>query len=161
MTAESFQLAHINIARMRGGHDDPVMAEFVAQLDAVNAIAEASPGFVWRLQLEDEAAAALRVFRDPLILFNVSVWESLESLQAFSYVGAHLDVLRGRQRWFEKLDGAYLALWWVPAGHRPTLEEAHDRLLLMDRLGTTADAFTFQRPFPAPAAPGVRQAGPG
>jgi len=160
-SAPGFQLAHINIARMRGGFDDPVMAEFVARLDAVNAIAEASPGFVWRLQAEDDTALALSVFRDPKILFNVSVWESIESLRAFSYAGAHLDVLRDRQRWFLKPDRAHLALWWVPAGHRPALEEGRDRLLLIDRLGMTSEAFTFQRPFPAPATVGAGTAVPG
>jgi hypothetical protein len=156
MTADSFQLAQINIARMRGGYEDPVMAEFVARLDAVNRVAEASPGFVWRLQAEDEEVLALRVFNDHLILFNMSVWDSLESLQAFSYSGSHLEVLRGRQRWFTKLERAHLALWWILQGERPTLEDGRDRLLRLDRLGPTAEAFTFQTPFPAPA-PTVRQ----
>jgi hypothetical protein len=153
-----YQLAHINIARMRGEFDDPVMAEFVARLDAVNAIAEASPGFVWRLQTEDDTAHALRVFADPLLLFNMSVWESLESLRAFSYSGAHLEVLRERQRWFVKPGGAYLALWWVPAGYRPALEEGREALQRIDRSGPTAEAFTFQNSFAAPAAPGGRVA---
>jgi hypothetical protein len=156
-----YQLAHINIARMRGDWEDPVMAEFFARLDAVNAIAEASPGFVWRLQADDDATLALRVFGDRLILFNVSVWQSVESLRAFSYAGAHLEVLRERQRWFMKPERAYLALWWVPAGHRPTLEEGRDRLQSIDDLGPTAGAFTFQSPFPAPAAAGDRRAAPG
>ena len=160
MTAESFHLAHINIAHMRGGYDDPVMAEFVARLDAVNAVAEASPGFVWRFQTEDDAVLALRVFRDRFILFNMSVWESLESLRAFSYEGAHLDVLRDRHRWFEKPGRAHLALWWIPVGCRPALEEGRDRLLLIDRLGATADAFTFQQPFPFPAVPDGRPIAP-
>ena len=154
MTAASFHLAHINVARMRGGWDDPVMADFVARLAEVNAIAEASPGFVWRLQLEDDAAEALRVFGSPQILFNVSVWDSVESLKAFSYAGTHLEVFRQRQRWFAKPEGAHLALWWVRAGHRPGLEEGKDRLSTLDRLGATAEAFTFQKPFPAPAGPG-------
>ena len=157
--AASFQLAHVNIARMRGGWDDPVMAEFVARLDAVNALAEGSPGFVWRLQVEDDAALALQVFGDPRILFNVSVWDSTEALRAFSYDGAHLEVLRERQRWFLKPDRAHLALWWVPRGYRPALEEARDRLLLLDRSGPTVDAFTFQKPFPAPAVSEARPVG--
>lgn len=161
MSSETFHLAHINIARMRGDWEDPVMAEFFARLDAVNAIAEASPGFVWRLQAEDDAVLALRVFRDRLILFNVSVWQSLESLRAFSYEGAHLEVLRERQRWFTKLGRAHLALWWVAAGHRPGLEEGRDRLDLIDRQGPTADAFTFQDPFPAPVVSGDRHLAPG
>jgi hypothetical protein len=161
MPNPDLQLAHINIARMRGDWDDPVMVEFVARLDAVNAIAEASPGFVWRLQAEDDAVLALRVFGDRLILFNVSVWQSLESLRAFSYAGAHLEVLRERQRWFTKPERAHLALWWVGAGHRPTLEEGRDRLGLIDSRGPTAEAFTFQNPFPAPVAAGAGRAAPG
>lgn len=161
MSSETFQLAHINIARMRGDWDDPVMEEFFARLDSVNAIAEASPGFVWRLQAEDDAVLALRVFGDRLILFNVSVWQSVESLRTFSYAGEHLDVLRERQRWFTKPEHAHLALWWIPAGHRPTLEEGRDRLQLIDRRGSTAEAFTFQNPFPAPVVAGDRRAAPG
>jgi hypothetical protein len=157
----TFHLAHINIARMRGDYDDPVMAEFVARLDAVNAVAENSPGFVWRLKDENETALALRVFRDRLLLFNMSVWDSLESLRSFSYAGPHLEVLRDRQKWFSRLERAHLALWWVPAGCRPTLEEGRDRLLHLDRHGPTAEAFTFQRPFPAPDIPADRTSTPG
>lgn len=155
--AALFQLAHINVARMRGGWDDPVMAGFVAQLGTVNAIAEASPGFVWRLQLEDDAAAARRVFGDPQVLFNVSTWESVEALRAFSYAGTHLAALRDRQQWFARPESAHLALWWVPAGHRPTLEEGRDRLVCLDRRGPTPEAFTFQQPFPAPSGSGARR----
>lgn len=148
-------LAHINVARMRGGWDDPLMAGFIAQLDAVNAIAEASPGFVWRLQLDDEAAEAQRVFGDARLLFNVSVWESIEALQAFSYAGRHLAVLQDRQRWFERMDRAHLALWWIPRGSTPTLEQARDRLRLLDARGPSVEAFTFRRPFPAPDQAGT------
>lgn len=155
-----FHLAQVNIALMRGGWEDPVMAPFVAQLDEVNALAEASAGFVWRLQVQDDAAIAGRVFGDPMVLFNLSLWESLESLRSFVYAGRHLDVMRGREQWFRSMQGPHVALWWVRAGSLPSVEEGKSRLDLLGRIGPTDAAFTFSRPFPAPGA-GSGRAAPG
>lgn len=125
---KTYHLAQINIARMRAPLDTPVMAGFVAQLASLNALAEASRGFVWRLQTEGGDATALQAFEDPLILVNMSVWASVEDLQNYAYRSAHVGAFRERQQWFDKMEAPHLALWWVPAGHQPTLEEAKRRL---------------------------------
>jgi hypothetical protein len=132
---------------MRAPLDDPIMSGFVAQLEEVNAVADKSPGFVWRLQTEDGDATALRVFDDDRILFNMSVWESIGALQRYVYQGRHASGLRDRRQWFEPLDRPALVLWWVPEGHLPTVAEAKERFELLARLGPTEDAFTFRRPF--------------
>jgi heme-degrading monooxygenase HmoA len=107
--------------------DGPVMAGFQAALEPINALADAAPGFVWRLQTEDGDATAIRPYEDERMMVNLSVWESIEALRAFVYASGHTSVMRKRKQWFETLD-AYLVLWWVPAGHEPTIEEAKQRL---------------------------------
>ena len=127
------------------------MEGFRAQLDPINALADASPGFVWRLQTEDGNATAIRPYdNDDLMAINMSVWESLEALQQFVYKSDHVAPLRDRKRWFEKIDGPILALWWIPAGHIPTVTEARERLADLRQHGPTPHAFTFRSPFPAP-----------
>ena len=151
MSNPSHHLAQINIARMHAPLDDPLMAGFVAQLDPVNALADQSPGFVWRLQDEAGDATSIRVFDDDRILVNMSVWETMEALRDYVYRSGHLGVLRDRKRWFEPPDGPYLALWWIPAGHVPTPEEGRQHLDHLRRHGPTPEAFTFKSLFPAPA----------
>jgi hypothetical protein len=148
-----FQLAQANVARMRAPLEDPVMDGFRTQLDAINAIADASPGFVWRLQTEDGDATAIRAFDDDRILFNMSVWDSVEALHGYVYRSGHVDLLRNRRSWFEPLESPPLVLWWIPAGHVPTIEEAKARLEALQRLGPTADAFTFRTFFGPPGEP--------
>ena len=148
--SKRFHLAQINIARMRAPLDDPAMAGFVAQLDPVNALAEASPGFVWRLQTDDGDATSLRVFEDPLILVNMSVWESVGDLQAFAYRSHHVTVFQDRGKWFEPFGGVSKALWWIPAGEVPTVEDARKRLAFLSDYGESPIAFSFARQFPAP-----------
>ena len=143
------QIAQVNIGRMKGALEDPVMAGFVARLDEINALADRSPGFVWRLQSEAGNATYLRPFDDDRILFNMSVWESIEQLKRYVYYTAHVEVLKRRHDWFEKFSGAYTALWWVPQGHRPGVDEAKQRLAHLDAHGPTPFAFTFKEPFPA------------
>src|SRR5258706_590158 len=123
------QLAQLNVARAVAPLDSPQLADFVAQLPTINALAEASPGFVWRLVGEDgQDATSLRPLGEDTIV-NLSVWESVEALSAYVYRSRHLDVLRRRREWFVPAGGqAYLVLWWVPAGHRPDLTEAIARL---------------------------------
>lgn len=145
-----FHLAQVNIARMRAPLDAPLMADFVAQLETVNALADASPGFVWRLQGEDGDATSVQAFDDPLILINMSVWESVEALHAFVYKSGHRGVLKDRQRWFEAFAAPHMALWWIAAGHIPTPEEAKARLELLARIGPSPDAFTFSKRYPPP-----------
>jgi hypothetical protein len=135
---------------MRAPLDDPLMEGFRSQLERINAVADRSPGFVWRLQTPDGDATAIRTFEDDRILFNMSVWESLEALHQYVYEGPHLGPLRDRREWFLPFEGPMLALWWIPAGHVPTVKEAKEKLEELGRIGPTAAAFTFRRPFPSP-----------
>jgi hypothetical protein len=150
MSAGAQQLAQINIARMLAPLDDPLMAGFVAQLDSINAIADSSPGFIWRFQTPEGNATAIRPYADDRVLVNFSVWGSLADLRAFIYNSQHRDVLRQRRRWFARLDEAYTALWWVPPGHVPSVDEAKERLDHLQAHGETQFAFSFTRPYPAP-----------
>lgn len=147
MADPTVQLAQVNVARMRAPLDSAELADFVAALAPVNALADAAHGFVWRLQDEGGDATAVPVLGDPALIVNLSVWESLDVLRAFVYNGPHLDVMRRRRDWFARMAEAYQVLWWVPAGHRPTVAEAEERLLLIRRRGSTPEAFTFARPF--------------
>ena len=147
MTESGFQLAQVNIGRARGETTDPVMAEFMARLPEINALAEASPGFVWRLQTEDGDATAVRPYADARILINLSVWADLDALRAYVYASAHAAVMKRRREWFERFDRVYVALWWVPAGHRPSVAEAVARLAHLEQHGPTAHAFGFATPF--------------
>ena len=151
-----YQLAEVNIARMLAPLDTPLMAEFVAQLDAINALADASPGFVWRLQTSDGNATALRPYEDDLILVNLSVWADLPALSTFVYKSRHRQVLQQRSQWFERLNEFYMALWWVPSGHLPTVEEAKERLDYLRTHGESPYAFSFKKPFEAAAAVNAR-----
>jgi len=151
MAAPAFHLAQMNIALPREPLDAPLLRAFVEQLDPVNAVADASPGFVWRLQDEGGNATAIRAFEDDRLIVNMSVWESLEALRAFVYSNrAHLDVMRRRREWFEKMAELFVVLWWVPAGHIPAVAEAEERLTLLRAAGPSPDAFTFRAQFPPP-----------
>src|SRR5437899_7943448 len=112
-------LAQVNVARMRAPLEDPLMTDFVSQLEPINALADASPGFVWRLQTDAGDATYLRPYDDDRILFNMSVWETADALRAYVYKSSHTEVLRQRRDWFEHFSGVYVALWWVPIGHLP------------------------------------------
>lgn len=145
------QLAQINVGRLLAPQDDPRLAEFVDNLDSINALAERSPGFIWRLQDDSGNALSYQAFDDPLLLTNMSVWADLQSLRHFVYETQHRAFLRRRKEWFELLGQPYLALWWVPHGHRPTLAEAAAKLALLRERGPSAAAFNFSKTF-APAA---------
>jgi heme-degrading monooxygenase HmoA len=145
-----FHLAQINIGRLLAPLDDPLIADFVAQLDEINALAERSPGFVWRLQTQEGNATDLRPYEDDRIIVNMSVWESIEQLKDYVYRSAHTEALKRRREWFEKFDGTFLALWWVEAGHLPTIEEAKQRLNHLHKHGESEFAFSFKNPFPPP-----------
>jgi hypothetical protein len=146
-----FHLAQVNIGRFRAPIDDPIMEGFRSQLEPVNALADRTPGFVWRLQTEDGDATAIRPLDDDdRLAINMSVWESLEALQRFVYASDHIAPLRARKQWFEPMEGPILALWWVPAGHVPTVAEAMERLRHLKEHGPSPHAFTFRAPFPAP-----------
>ena len=147
--SHNLQLAEINIARTVAPLDDPRMAEFIALLDEVNAAADQSPWFVWRLKSETGGASTyIRAFDDPRLLINISVWESIEALKQYVYRSAtHGAVFRDRRKWFEELERIPMALWWVPAGHIPSIEEGIDRLELIWQRGPTAQAFTLKHPY--------------
>ncbi|TDQ54964.1 DUF3291 domain-containing protein [Actinorugispora endophytica] len=145
-----YHLAQMNVGVLNAPLDTPRMSDFVAMLDPINSLADASPGFVWRFRSEGaNDATEERPFGDDLLI-NFSVWESSESLWDFTYRTDHLELLRRRREWFTRLDGVFLVLWWIPAGHVPTLAEAGERLDLIREKGPTPEAFDFRTPFPAP-----------
>lgn len=145
-----YHLAQINIARMLAAIDDPIMVDFVANLPSINALAEQSPGFVWRLQSDSGDATSIKVYDDDMIIVNLTVWENPEALRVFVYKSNHYGFLRERKRWFEKFDGPYYAMWWVRAGHVPTTEEAKARLEFLRQNGESSFAFSFKNVFPEP-----------
>lgn len=141
------ELALLNIARTAHPLDAPEMADFVANIERINALAHGSPGFVWHLKENDAEVRSL--FGDDIVV-NVSVWAALEDMHAYVYRSRHADFIGRRKEWFLHMKEAYVVLWWVPAGHRPNLAEAADRLAKLRADGPTAAAFTFKMPFPAP-----------
>src|SRR5262245_45626835 len=141
-------VAQLNIGRLVADREDAQVAEFMAALEPINAIAEATPGFVWRLQTDEGNATSIRPFDDDRILVNMSVWRSIEAVQAFAYGSRHVDYLRRRREWFLRMGAPTMVLWWVPEGHIPTMEEAKARLEHLERHGPTPTAFTFRQPFP-------------
>jgi len=139
-----YNIAQVNIGKIRAELTDPVMAGFVNRLDEINALADSAPGFVWRLAGTENNATYLRPFDDPWMLLNMSVWESVEDLRRFVYETSHRELLKQRHDWFEKLTDVYAALWWVAAGHTPSVDEAKQRLEHLKRNGPTQFAFTFK-----------------
>ena len=149
-------LAQANIATMRAALEDPVMEGFRSQLDRINALADASPGFVWRLQTEAGNATDVRAYENELVLFNMSVWESIEALHTYVYRGDHAGPLRSRRRWFVPTAGPTVVLWWIAAGHLPAVEEAKERFALLQARGPRPEAFTFRSAYPPPGAPSIK-----
>src|SRR6478735_1773538 len=135
--ATGFDLAQVNIMRLRAALDSPELAAFVAALDPVNAIAEGAPGFVWRLKAADGNSTSIRVFDDDSLLVNMSTWRSLEALNDYVYRSAHKDIMRRRREFALPIVEAYVALWWVPRGHQPTVAEAEERLRHLRAHGPT------------------------
>ena len=154
----NYHLAQLNIARLLAPIDSPQLADFVANLDRVNALAESSPGFVWRLKDDAGNATALRPLGEDMIV-NMSVWEDVAALHGYVYRSAHIEVMRRRREWFDRMVEAYMVLWWVPKGHIPTVEEAIERLTVLRERGPSADAFTFRKSFAAPDLTGQADEG--
>jgi hypothetical protein len=158
MMTPDFHLAQINIGRLVAPMGDPRVQPFFDALDSINALAEASPGFVWRLKDDDGIGAgpglgnatAIAIGPDPLLIPNMSVWQDADALFDFVYRSAHTPVMARRREYFARFDGAYQALWWIPAGTLPTLSDGLSRLWLLDRFGPSPDAFTFKARFPEP-----------
>ena len=148
-----YQLAQANVAYAIAPADDPRLADYIARLDEINQLADASPGFVWRY-FTDSRDPAQREFADPLVLFNMSVWESIDALHAYTYRTAHAEVYAGRRRWFVDakavIGGHALAMWWIPAGERPSVAEAKRRLDEIAANGASERAFNFKQRFEPP-----------
>ena len=149
-TPSGWQLAQINIGRLVGPEGDPRVQPFFDALDQVNALADSADGFVWRLQSEAGNATDLQATPDPQLIVNLSVWTGIEALSAFAYRSGHSAQLARRREYFEDFGSAFLALWWVRAGHRPDINEGLSRLWMIDRFGPSPLAFTFQKRFSAP-----------
>ncbi|MGB7845435.1 MAG: DUF3291 domain-containing protein [Candidatus Acidiferrum sp.] len=147
----NYHLAQVNIGRLVAPLDDPRIASFIAQLDTINAVADAAPGFVWRLQSGSGNATDVVYNDDPFVIVNMSVWESLEALRGYVYASKHIEVLRDRAQWFEKMDKPYYCLWWIPTGHIPSVAEGRERLEHYQMHGATSYSFWFSKPFPTPA----------
>jgi hypothetical protein len=161
-----FQLAQVNVMHAKAPLDSGAMRGFVAELEPLNALAERSEGFLWRLQTEDGDATAIRAFPDDLTLINLSVWQSREHLWNYAYASQHLDILRRRREWVSRIADVALALWWVEAGHLPTVDEARHHLDLLRQHGPTPAAFTFRQSYPpptsgSPSPEGANSAAPG
>ncbi len=151
----TFELAQVNIARLVAPLDDPLLADFVAALDPVNELADRAPGFIWRLQTDEGNATSIRAFEwdaggSAGVITNLSVWTDADSLARFVHGEGHRRVLRRRREWFERLPEAWTALWWVPAGQRPTTADAEWRIRRLRAHGPTPEAFTLHHRFPAP-----------
>jgi Domain of unknown function (DUF3291) len=143
-----WHLAQVNVSTLLGPIDSPLLEGFVAALDPVNTTADLAPGFVWRLMTTEGNATSIRAFADPMIIVNLTVWESIEALEAFAYGDpGHRAVMRGRREWFERHEAASFALWWLPEGKVPTVAEAADRLAHLRLHGPTPTAFTFRERF--------------
>ncbi|MEU7279587.1 DUF3291 domain-containing protein [Streptomyces sp. NPDC045431] len=147
-TEPAYELAQVNISRLKSPLDSPELKDFVDALDPVNAVADAADGFVWRLQSEGGNATDVPVFGDEWLIVNLSVWRDVDALTAFMYAGRHRELLSRRNEWFERIKEAMTALWWVEAGHRPTVEEAEKRLVHLREHGPTPHAFTLRTTFP-------------
>lgn len=145
-----YHLAQVNVAQAKDEMSAEVMQGFVLRLDEINALADQAPGFVWRLQSAQGDATSIRVFDDPLLLVNLSVWTNVETLQNFVYKSLHVELIRDRDAWFSKMKSAHQALWWIPHGHIPGVSEAREKLEQIRRIGPGPESFTFAKTFKCP-----------
>jgi len=145
-------LAQLNVARLAHDLEHPDLQPFVTALDAVNADADAAPGFVWRWDEDEPSMARIRLFGRDMIV-NLSVWTGLDVLEAYVYGDVHLAVLRQRRSFFTRMSTPNLVLWWVPEGHLPSLPEARERLDRLGAEGPTPSAFTMRQAFDADGRP--------
>ena len=146
-----WRIAQVNVGKLVAPLDDPRIDDFRNALERINLLGEAQPGFVWRAKGAGFDATDCRVFDDPDILINATVWESIEHLAAFAYRTDHREFVRRRHDWFAPATEAFQAIWWVPVGHIPTLDECVERLTHIRAYGPTAYAFDFRTRFDAPA----------
>ena len=142
-----FHLAQLNIAKMLAPIDSPVMVDFVANLDPINALAESSAGFIWRLKDDSNNATSIKIYNDDFLIINMSVWADTSALQQYVYSPGHMEVFKRRKEWFEKMTDRHMALWYVPENKFPTVAEAIERLDYLRKHGETPFAFTFKKNF--------------
>jgi hypothetical protein len=148
---QKYQLAEINVARMKGVDiNDPIMLEFVDNLERVNALAESSEGFVWRLKDESGDATNINPYNDEQVIINVSVWESIETLENFVYKTFHTDFLKRRREWFQTFGKVHTAMWWIPEGQFPSTQDAVDKLDKLQKNGASELVFDFRNKFEKP-----------
>jgi len=148
----TYQLAQINIARMRGVNiEDPIMKEFVDNLDSINYIAEQSEGFIWRLKDDDNNATAFNPYDDEQIIINISVWQNFETFRNFIFESKHIEYMKRRKEWFQSFGKAYTGMWWIKAGIFPTIEDAVDKLSYLQEHGPSEFIFDFKKQFPKPS----------
>ena len=140
-------LSQINIAKMQAPIDSPLMADFVANLDNINALAENTEGFVWRLKEDNNNATSIKIFNDDFLIVNMSVWENVDVLFQFVYQSNHVEIFKRRKEWFEKMQEMHMALWYIPEGHLPTVAEATERLSYLRSNGETPYSFSFKKRF--------------
>ncbi len=145
---DNYHLAQLNIARMLAPIESPQLSDFVANLDRINALAEAADGFVWRLQDEAGSATRFRPFGAEMLV-NLTLWNNIESLHNYVYRSGHVEIMKRRKEWFEMMREFYMVLWWVPVGTIPTVDEAKQKLAQLRQQGPSSDAFTFKQPFVA------------
>lgn len=153
MNEKKYHLAQLNVAQLKEPLDAPATKDFKDGLEPINALAEKSPGFVWRLK-DDEMANAtnFRPFEnDEMMIVNMSVWEDLESMKEFAFKTAHVEYIKRRFEWFERMKEAYLVMWWIPIGHKPDIFEAKARLKFLRKHGDTQKAFSFKKVFSQPS----------
>jgi hypothetical protein len=147
---QGWNVAQLNVARAVAPYDSPEMAGFMDRLSEINSLGEAAPGFVWRLTNAEGNTIGLGAHPDPLVVFNLSLWKSVEDLYNFTYHSGHMEVFRRRREWFGRLGSASIAMWWIPEGEIPGMDDGLRRLALIDALGPTAEAFDFKRRFAPP-----------
>lgn len=150
-----FHLAQVNIARLRAPITDPILQGFVSRIQEIHELADGSEGFVWRFKDEEHGTGYVQVFGDDRLLFNMSVWESVGALKQFTYRSSHRELLGSRELWFERMPGPYAAMWWLPAGTLPSIEDAKARLDSLAVNSDTAYSFSFRKVF----APPISEAG--
>lgn len=146
-------LAQLNVGRLRAPMDDPRIDDFRENLDRINALAEASPGYVWRLQDDSGNATGIKPYGDELEIVNLTVWTSVEALADFTYRTGHVEFLRRRREFFEAAAVPILCLWWIPEGTIPSVEDAIARLDHLRARGPTPTAFTFRQRFEPDGTP--------
>jgi hypothetical protein len=146
----TFHIAQVNVAQAKADMASDLMQGFVSRLDEINTLADGADGFIWRLKEDSGSATAIRVFDDPLLLINMSVWANLDALKHYVYKSFHVDLIKDRDAWFNKLGQSHQALWWIPVGHIPNVEEAQKKLEYIRKFGPSAEAFTFAKPHPMP-----------